>query len=155
MTRSLVAIDTSVLLEWMKAANPPYDTQSWRDAQSLQALKDHDFVIPAPALSEALVKLTRSTRVTVARELERKYDILPFDRNAALLAAEYRGVAEGERTATRQAAKIDDFILACAVRHKCNALATTDPEICKVASRALLALRVATPADLVVQPAFL
>jgi predicted nucleic acid-binding protein len=147
----IVALDTCILLFALKDGAPP---DVWNDEDRVLVPRVMHFLadlkarrarilIPAPVISEALVRRSPAEHPQVMAAIQTFATIAPLDAPAGALAAELqygRGVlsgrmktlaaAHGTTSATaRQMAKTDAMIVAVAIRHRATRLVTTDRHI--------------------------
>lgn len=106
-----------------------------------QFLKDvskskRQLAIAAPTLTELLQPLVKSRRLQLYQRFEKEFPILPFDAEAALIAAELewkrayeKAKASGrKKIPTRPEVKIDAQIAAVAIRFNVDALYVDDAD---------------------------
>ncbi len=85
------------------------------------------------------------------RAIEEGFDVLAFDYDAALVAAELWahvvGGKRGQRLKPRPCLKLDTEIVACAIRHGVMGLCSVDGQVPTIASRVKHTVKVGPPED--------
>lgn len=149
-----IALDTSVAIYSQPIGHSAEHAEQLRDATSLLALAEpgtapkpskgalHAFAIAMPTLSELLVKIPPGKRAEVADLLAAGFELLEFDRGAAVEAA---AMFAHRPKGPRQVVKVDMQIVACALRWGVDGFCTYDPDQADRMRRAAPTLKIGPP----------
>lgn len=127
------------------------EIELWRRVQQLRALGDAvRWALPAPVVGELLAAVPKALRPKTQRAIEEGFDVLSFDYEAALVAAElWAAVVQdirGKRNPKpRPCLKLDTEIVACAIRHGVMGLCSVDTKVATTASRVKHGVKVGEP----------
>ena len=142
-----VAIDTSVLIDWLSGNEAATDLQ--RCARWLfeeLSAKQIEVVIPVAAVTEALVQIEADRRAAWLADLESRFELAPFDVRCCVVASGLTAEALDEHKRSKRdgkakpdgrvKAKADSVIIATAKCHGAAAIYTGDEDFAKLARRA-------------------
>lgn len=148
MTAKRLVLDTSVALYLLQTTAPVDQEERWRQAQRLVSLPEREWTLclPTPALAEVLAGVSADRRDAALDLLSKMFEIVVFDRDAAVVAADLVNPAlRGPRTASKQQIKVDVEILACAIRWKADGICAYDGDHEAILARAHGRLKAGPP----------
>lgn len=137
----MVALDTNFIIRFILGSSEEASDLNLNVSRVLHNIPDSVFLIPTPALSEALARLSQDEMIGLCTLFRRsKYFVVqPFDMaasiEAAMAAKKAREAGAGKRAGSAeswQKVKVDFQIAAIAKVHNANRIYTSDTDIDKI-----------------------
>lgn len=154
-----VVLDTSVVIYAIPIVAPAGQEHEATEARELLNLAEAEpegsrrparpstsaftFALAMPTLAELLVRVSAPKRAEVADVLASMFEVIEFDRQAAIVAA---GLLAHRPKGPRKVVIFDVQIVACALRTQADGFCTFDPVQANTARRAAPTLLVGPPA---------